>query len=91
MTTATQTAKNLLTQCASCLPQMPTVNLLSMTRRLSIVAIPCFAVLAFSSLPTAEAWFGSNPRAYVACMDACDKIPEDLIKMVCYGTCWIVT
>ncbi len=69
--------------------RVPCVNLQHAARSLSRMAVPMVTVAALASLPTAHAWFGSDPQLFIACMDGCDRIPEDLTKLACYTACWL--
>ena len=84
--TRTQTMNQLRN---SYLPSMPRINLQQSARNLTTIAVPMIALAAFSNAPTADGWFGSNPRLYVECFNGCDRIAEDVMKLMCYTACWI--
>jgi len=52
-----------------------------LARNVSKVAIPAIALLAVANLPTAAA----DP--YVNCMNSCDRVEHELIKLICYACC----
>lgn len=49
----------------------------------SSLAIPIFATFALANLPTVSA------DRFTECMDGCDRIEHELMKLICYAWCAI--
>ena len=70
----------------------------NLAKTVSSLALPTIAMTAVSKLPQAfakrhreEHISAPDPNmAYVHCMNACDKIPDDGFKLSCYTSCWLI-
>lgn len=72
----------------------------SMTKKISLISIPIIAMVVLTNIPTASAVREARIEAappgvveanqFVACMDACDRIEHDFIKLICYTACLVL-